>query len=821
MLGVFLIGNKYEVGKTYRQSNKKDIDQFTTWLNIQDPTGNSGVGNAQSIAPAYYVHRDLNILKSNQKYIPAYLVIVNNENDSKYPNFILNNEYIYHWGDSKAKYSPKHADDSKGNQVFRLIYELISSNSKNLIPPILYFDKPKSGELLFKGLCVLEKLFLLNDFEDDGVLIPNYLAKFKFTRDTEIEVDLLHQRARSNEINDILNTIPEGIKYELDTLKDMHLDNSIDEINMNDYLKIKGDLMENNNIELNKDDSSTSNTLNSEISNNLSCWLLAIDTLDTHFSRITTDLEISYEASYSSGSNNDITPQVNDLIIGYLSSPKLLKYVFKVTDVSNDGNDGSIKYKKLFETSVTLDVESISKEAPITYSNITSTQEIDRLVSNIPYDEFNKLIKLLLESLSTSLFKFTLDIELKDQAKHENKTNDNFDISKNIDEDELNDIKEAQKHLNNEIRNKIIYGAPGTGKSHYIDDFRVGNTTRKGMFNNDYLFERVTFHPSYTYGQFVGTYKPSPIYSIDNDKDLLWFGADKEPNSSLMNPHIDYTLISGPFLNMLCKALNNPEYKFLLIIEEMNRANAAAVFGDVFQLLDRNTNNSSTYSIKFNADITNFLINNIKDSVDTTLFDRSTGFIKIPENLFIWGTMNSADEGVSKMDSAFKRRWSFKYTDINPTPKTDAANKLDRLAICMPFLKGNDDDVYIKWNDFREKLNDVIYNISPSLPEDKYIGPFFLKDTELLDSDIIKSKLLLYLKDDVLRHSSSHLFKDTRFSKICANFESENIFKPTELADSKLTTLKIDESEYNNYENLKNLSLNNHDNTDVHDNTEA
>lgn len=572
--------------------------------------------------------------------------------------------------------------------------------------------------------------------------------------------------------------------------------------------------MENNNIELNADSSNAPNTLDNEVYNNTSCWLLAIDSLDTHFSRITTDLEISYEASYSSGSNDDIDPQVNDLIIGYLSSSKLFKYVFKVTDVSNDDNDMSIKFKKLFETSVDLYVESISKDVPIAYSNITSTQEMDRLLSNIPYDEFNKLIKLLLDSLADSLFESTLDIGIEDKAKPEDKTNYNFDISKNIDEDELNTIKETQKHLDNEIRNKIIYGAPGTGKSHYIDDFRVGNTTKKGMFNNDYLFERVTFHPSYTYGQFVGTYKPSPIYSIDNDKELLWFGADKEPNSSLMNPHIDYTLVSGPFLNMLCKALNNPDYKFLLIIEEMNRANAAAVFGDVFQLLDRNSNNSSTYSIKFNADITNFLINNIKDSVDTTLFDRSTGFIRIPENLFIWGTMNSADEGVSKMDSAFKRRWSFKYTDINPAPKTDAGKKLDGLAICMPFLKGsNDDDVYIKWNDFREKLNDVIYNISPSLPEDKYIGPFFLKDTELLDSDIIKSKLLLYLKDDVLRHSSRDLFRDSRFSEICKNFEVDNIFNPAELGSDKLIKLKIDKSEYNNYENLKNLGA--HDNTEV------
>jgi len=346
--------------------------------------------------------------------------------------------------------------------------------------------------------------------------------------------------------------------------------------------------------------------------------------------------------------------------------------------------------------------------------------------------------------------------------------------------------------------NKIVYGAPGTGKSHKINDFK------KKFFKNDFLFERVTFHPAYTYGQFVGTYKPSPIYSkVKSDTETSWYGADKGKNDALMNPHIDYTLVAGPFLNMLCKALNNKDYNFLLVIEEMNRANAAAVFGDVFQLLDRDNDNTSTYSVKFNADITNFLIENVKDHVSKDLFDRETGFVKIPENLFIWGTMNSADEGVSKMDSAFKRRWSFEYIDIDPLEDSEKLETINKRAMYIPFLNSGEGG-YIPWNLFREKLNNSLHDINKMLPEDKYIGPFFLNENELLDKDIIKSKLLLYLKDDVLKHSSDKLFNYFRFSDISRKFDSENIFKEDYMDTKYLERIIIKNT--TDYTNLEDIS---------------
>ena len=823
-----IILNKYVVGKTYNQSNKKGqgIDQFTEWLNIKENNVNSGVGNAQSIAPAYYINRNLDIFNFNKEKIPSYLVIVNSLSNNQYNNFVTSDNYIYHWGDSKSKNNHNSADDFKGNRIFKLIYELRSTNNTDIIPPILYFDKPQSGKLVFKGLCILDELFLVNDFEDEGITVPNYLAKFKLTDDNEIKISMLHERARAKSIDDLSESIPDGLKKEIKKLKGVDADSHIKTLTLNEYLKIKGETMGEQN-KLQENNLNEQNTFDTEIveptnisnsddnieNKNTSCWLLALDSLDNHFSRIGTNKEVYYQVSYSSNLDDDINPQKNDFIIAYLSnnfSSKILKYVFKITNVliredeSNIESDSQTKksieisFIKLFETYVNTNVDSILNIAPNTHNNIVSTSEINRLISRINYIEFNDLVKFMLESLASNVFNVILNIDKQDI--------DDFDIEKHISKEELNDIEESQKDLDNEIRNKIIYGAPGTGKSHYINNFLHNKSSSKCMFKNDYLFERVTFHPSYTYGQFVGTYKPSPIYSKDEaNKTTSWYGADKVKNDNLMNPHIDYTLVAGPFLNMLCKALNNPKYKFLLIIEEMNRANAAAVFGDVFQLLDRDDDNNSRYSIKFNSDITNFLINNISYDVDPKLFNKETGFIKIPENLFIWGTMNSADEGVSKMDSAFKRRWSFEYTDISPN--SDDTTKLGRLAILMPFLSdsANTEDVYINWNKFRTKLNDVIYEISPNLAEDKYIGPFFLKDKELINSNIIKSKLLLYLKDDVLRHNSKELFTDSRFSEIFKKFDKENIFAHKSLSKDELLKLKIDNSDYHKFDNLKDL----------------
>ena len=198
-------------------------------------------------------------------------------------------------------------------------------------------------------------------------------------------------------------------------------------------------------------------------------------------------------------------------------------------------------------------------------------------------------------------------------------------------------------------RNLIIFGAPGTGKSHSLRSAYEG---AEAPFADRY--ERVTFYPTYSYSQFVGTYKPVMKVVGDGEK-------------------ISYQFVPGPFLRSLVKAANDPDHNYLLIVEEINRANAAAVFGDVFQILDRGDDGESEYSIGASEDIVRYLQGSVGLGEPVlspeakrffgmaTADDEPTGdcALKLPNNFYIWATMNSADQGAFPLDTAFKRRWEF------------------------------------------------------------------------------------------------------------------------------------------------------------------
>ena len=280
------------------------------------------------------------------------------------------------------------------------------------------------------------------------------------------------------------------------------------------------------------------------------------------------------------------------------------------------------------------------------------------------------------------------------------------------------------------------------------------------------FLERVTFHPNYSYAQFVGTYKPV---------------------KSTLNPEdITYEYIPGPFMKVYVNAKKNPEKKFLLLIEEINRANVAAVFGDVFQLLDRKADGTSEYPISA--------------SEDQKLYLESYGIketeIAIPSNMYIWATMNSADQGVLPMDAAFKRRWDFEYIDINE-------NENWEYEIPVPV------DGSIKWNVLRKAINDKLKKI-PGVNEDKLLGPYFISKSKL-DSlkdatpekktafiETFKSKVLMYLYEDVCKMRPTALFNVTlkegqtkpHYSDICKAFDENGIG----IFDFKKETI---ESEYN------------------------
>lgn len=299
-------------------------------------------------------------------------------------------------------------------------------------------------------------------------------------------------------------------------------------------------------------------------------------------------------------------------------------------------------------------------------------------------------------------------------------------------------------------RNLIYFGAPGTGKSYNL------NLDKDDLLkNNENNYERVTFHPDYSYANFVGTYKPVP-----DGKDIT------------------YRYVPGPFMRILKKALNNPNNPFLLIIEEINRANVAAVFGDVFQLLDRNHENESEYSIDASEDMKTYL---------------NQDKIKIPQNLFIWATMNSADQGVFPMDTAFKRRWDFKYFSIN--------NKEYLIEDTHVIIN----DKMLKWNALRKRINDEL--LSYNINEDKLIGPFFAfneyhnKEIPIQTfKDIFKNKIIMYLFEDAARSRRNQLFSgacNIRDTKNITYFEICELIDDDKITEIFFTDFLEDEEEDN------------------------
>jgi 5-methylcytosine-specific restriction protein B len=251
--------------------------------------------------------------------------------------------------------------------------------------------------------------------------------------------------------------------------------------------------------------------------------------------------------------------------------------------------------------------------------------------------------------------------------------------------------------------NKIFYGAPGTGKSYDID-----------QIVKEHKHVSTVFHPDTQYSDFVGCLKPSM-----NGKD------------------VEYKFREGPFCKSLKLAHENQGEHCYLVIEEINRASAAAVFGEIFQMLDREPDGCSKYAIDINdPDMLSYLSKN----ASSVLYDDQ---LKLPSNLSIYATMNSSDQAVMPMDTAFKRRWKFKYKPIDFS--NCAKGKLN--------IPGPEGSLVIEWKDFAECVNKIL--VTQDIPEDRLLGPWFLKNEELIDeaaAQALSGKLFMYLWDDVLRH---------------------------------------------------------------------
>ena len=310
-----------------------------------------------------------------------------------------------------------------------------------------------------------------------------------------------------------------------------------------------------------------------------------------------------------------------------------------------------------------------------------------------------------------------------------------------VDEKEGNDYDEDEEGKDDDtriesgmIKNLIVFGAPGTGKSHKLEENRK-------VFGDRY--ERVTFYPTYSYAQFVGTYKPvmKPV------KDARGNPTGKE--------EISYEFVPGPFLRVLVNALNEePDAEgkkkdWCLVIEEINRANAAAVFGDVFQLLDRGADGVSEYAIAASEDVKKYLLGDkgLNETGKNALREltESLDSLKIPANMYIWATMNSADQGVFPMDTAFKRRWEFDYIGIDDEARGD-------------FLNWHIEGKGYTWNDIRRYINGLL--AEHDVNEDKLMGPYFVKadGNHDISKESFVSKVLMYLWEDAGRMIRRNLF---------------------------------------------------------------
>ena len=288
----------------------------------------------------------------------------------------------------------------------------------------------------------------------------------------------------------------------------------------------------------------------------------------------------------------------------------------------------------------------------------------------------------------------------------------------------------------------IYYGVPGSGKSYKIDEITKNLSEEQKI--------RVVFHPEYTNADFVGQILPC-----------------------LTSDGIEYRFKAGPFSKILKKAYQNPNKPHYLIIEEINRGNAAAIFGDLFQLLDRDSEGWSSYEIE-NLDINSFIRSKdstysdakIESSVNVGgyTWTENTG-IRLPPNLSLLATMNTSDQNVFTLDNAFQRRWDM---ELVPNSCSDSTQMQAKISV---------KEKTITWESFQSKINEVIAEKGNesgfSSMEDKRLGCWFIKNNEKgIDPEKFANKVLKYLWDDAFKFNRSEIFIDE-----VKNFEElKNLF---------------------------------------------
>jgi hypothetical protein len=309
------------------------------------------------------------------------------------------------------------------------------------------------------------------------------------------------------------------------------------------------------------------------------------------------------------------------------------------------------------------------------------------------------------------------------------------------DNNEVNNITEPQskydiKKGNNSPTQKIYFGAPGTGKSHQADIDTKGENVKK-----------TTFHPEYDYTSFVGSYKPT-----------------------MEGKNIIYQFVPQIFTKLYIEAWKNytsqdETQQYYLQIEEINRGNCAEIFGDLFQLLDRDQNGFSKYEISADQDLLKYL----KDSNGFNSTEHEgikKGELRLPPNFNLIATMNTSDQSLFPMDSAFKRRWDWQYIPI------------DTKCEHSDFTIELDNSKQYKWLTFLNNINSEIFEITKS--QDNEIGIWFVNakhNNNIISQNTFINKVIFYLWNDVFKDEESSVFKTEDGIELSYNsfFDTENV----------------------------------------------
>ncbi|GAA7549197.1 hypothetical protein MMM130_02670 [Helicobacter pylori] len=278
-------------------------------------------------------------------------------------------------------------------------------------------------------------------------------------------------------------------------------------------------------------------------------------------------------------------------------------------------------------------------------------------------------------------------------------------------------------------KNIILYGVPGSGKSY---------TLQRDHCNDNSVVEKIVFHPDYSYSDFVGQIMPS----VDD------------------SGMVSYKFNPGPFTNILKKAYHNPQTKHVLVIDEINRGNAPAIFGEIFQLLDRLKHDKDG----FKKGSSEYAINNT--DIANTIHNDKNASIRIPSNLWIIATMNTSDQNVFTLDTAFQRRFSMQLIE----------NSFENVDDDFKNMKILDTD--ITWQKFCTTINEKIAQNNERLSsmEDKRFGVYFVNIDDLKSKENFAHKVIKYLWDDVFKFDRNIIFDTTKFNTLEAvvkNFTKE------------------------------------------------